>query len=310
MGGENIIEIGAWKFIIICKFSMTSRIEYNNPQGAEALGLPYHYEMVSDVKRVTPFKRAIQKASKGKRVLESGTGSGILSILAAKAGAKKVYAVEIDPKVARFAEANIRKNGFQDHTKLIQKNIFKVTLKDLDNEKVDTVIAENLSTWQVTEPQIPILNYVNKNLIKKDGVRIPTLIFNYVELAESQYHFENVVEIRTRYFGFTGVKKPRILSQRQLFTTVDLQRQNPLQVEKSIKVKVSREGVLNSLRLTSPLQIYNGVHFESSDSLMPPVIIPLDKDTRVSKGNIVQLDISYRYHTSWDAVKCKAKLVK
>lgn len=288
---------------------MASRIEYNNPQSTEALGLPYHYEMVSDVKRVTPFKRAIQKVSKGKRVLESGAGSGILSILAAKAGAKKVYAVEIDPKIARFAEANIRKSGFQNHIKLIQKDIFKVTLNDLDSEKVDVVIAENLSTWQVTEPQIPILNYINKNLIKKDGIRIPTLIFNYVEFAQSQYQFEDVVEIRTHYFGFTGVKKPRILSQRQLFTTVDLRRQNPLQVKKSIKIKVSREGSLNSLRLTSPLEVYAGVHFESSDSLMPPVIIPLKNDLQVSRGDQVELKISYAYHSDWDGVHCEAKII-
>ncbi|KKR63874.1 MAG: hypothetical protein UU04_C0010G0031 [Candidatus Uhrbacteria bacterium GW2011_GWC2_40_450] len=29
---------------------MTSRIQYNNPKSSEALGLPYHYEMVSDKK--------------------------------------------------------------------------------------------------------------------------------------------------------------------------------------------------------------------------------------------------------------------
>ncbi|MBI2443774.1 MAG: 50S ribosomal protein L11 methyltransferase [Candidatus Magasanikbacteria bacterium] len=288
---------------------MTSRIQYNNPQQAEALGLPYHYEMVSDAKRVTPFKKAIQKVCKGKRVLESGAGSGILSILAAKAGAKKVYAVEIDPKVARFAEANIRKSGFQDRIKLIRKDIFKTTLEDLDDEKVDVVIAENLSTWQVTEPQIPILNYINKNLIKQDGARIPALIFNYVELAQSQYQFENAVEIRTHYFGFTGVKKPRILSKRQLFTTIDLRQQNSLRINRSIKIKIAREGTLNSLRLTSPLQVYDGINFESSDSLMPPVIIPLNKDVHVIKGDMIQLDIRYSYHTNWDAIRCRAKLI-
>lgn len=288
---------------------MTSRIEYNNPQSAEALGLPYHYEMVSDAKRVTPFKRAILKISKGKRILESGTGSGILSILAAKAGANKVYAVEIDPKIARFAEENIRKSGLQDRIKLICKDVLKVTLNDLDGERVNVVIAENLSTWQVTEPQIPILNYINKNLIKKDGIRIPTLISNYVELAQSQYQFENVVEIRTYYFGFTGVKKPRIMSQRQLFTTVDIQRQNPLQVKKSIKVKVSHEGILNSLRLTSPLEVYAGIHFESSDSLMPSVIIPLKNDLPVSKGDAVELKINYAFHSDWNSVNCEAQVI-
>ena len=74
---------------------MTSRIDYNNPVSSGKLGLPYHHEMVSDTKRVTPFKLAIQATCKDKRVFESGIGSGIMSILAAKSGAKKVYALAV-----------------------------------------------------------------------------------------------------------------------------------------------------------------------------------------------------------------------
>lgn len=104
---------------------MTSRIDYNNPVSSGKLGLPYHYEMVSDSKRVNPFKFAIQATCKNKRVFESGIGSGIMSILAAKAGAKKVYATEIDSEIADFAQENINKNGFQNVVKIIKKRYKK-----------------------------------------------------------------------------------------------------------------------------------------------------------------------------------------
>ena len=288
---------------------MTSRIKYNNPAGSNSLSLPYHYEMVSDAKRVVPFKKAIQKVSKGKRVLESGTGSAILSILAAKAGAKKVYAVEMDPLVAEFAQENITKSGFKDRIKLIRKNVMEVTLADLDGEKVDVVIAENLSTWEVTEPQIPIMNHVNKHLAKKNAARIHETLYNHVELAETQYRFENVVDIRTHFFGFTGVKKPKALSTKTLYATVDLSKQNSLRVRGMVKVKIAQKGILNSLRLTSPLTVQPGIRFEMSDSLMPAVIIPLKKDLTVSKGDTVELRINYSYYTNWDKVNCEAKIV-
>lgn len=288
---------------------MTSRIQYNNPKSSEALGLPYHYEIVSDKKRVTPFRKSIFATCKGKKVLESGTGSAILSILAAKAGAKKIYAVEIDREVAKFARKNIKKAGYQNIITLIESDVKKVNLKDIDNEKVDVVIAENLSTWQVTEPQIQIMNHINNFLAKKNSVVLPAKIFNYIELAQSQYRFENVIDLRTHYFEFTGIRKSKILSTKKLFEEIDLTKQNSPIVNKKIRIKVNSDGVLNGVRLTSPLQVYGEINFDSSDSLMPPVVFPIQQDIQVSKNDIIQLSIKYKHNTNWEVFDCMAKKI-
>ncbi len=47
----------------------------------------------------------------GERVLDLGTGSGVLAIAAAKLGAGEVVAVDNDPVACRVARANIRRNG-------------------------------------------------------------------------------------------------------------------------------------------------------------------------------------------------------
>jgi ribosomal protein L11 methylase PrmA len=47
---------------------------------------------------------------KDKLVMDVGCGSGILSLFAAKAGAKKVYAIEAS-NVAKAAEKLVEKNG-------------------------------------------------------------------------------------------------------------------------------------------------------------------------------------------------------
>lgn len=297
-----------YKLEVSYKF-MTSRIAYNNPKKSGALGLPYHYEMISDKKRVLPFKKAIRRVCKNKRVLESGAGSGILSIMAAKSKAKKVYAVEIDPNIAKFAKENIKNIGLQKNIKFLVGDIKKITLKEMDNKKVDVVIAENLSTWQVAEPQIGIMNYINKFLMKNNGVRIPSLIFNYVELCQSRFKFGEV-ELKTYYFEFTGVKKSKLLSQKALFTKIDLSKINPITVSKTIKIRVNNNGILNSLRLTSPLNIYKDITFNSSDSLMPPVIVPLKKEIPVSKNNIVELNIKYTHSSLWENFKSDARLIK
>jgi len=50
----------------------------------------------------------------GAKVLDMGTGSGILAIAAAKLGAGRVLAVDNDPVAVRTARANVAANGVQD----------------------------------------------------------------------------------------------------------------------------------------------------------------------------------------------------
>jgi ribosomal protein L11 methyltransferase len=50
----------------------------------------------------------------GAKVLDLGTGSGILAIAAAKLGAGSVLALDNDPLAVRVAQANVKSNGVQN----------------------------------------------------------------------------------------------------------------------------------------------------------------------------------------------------
>ncbi len=49
----------------------------------------------------------------GERALDVGTGSGILAIAAAKLGAARVLALDVDPQAVRAARENVRRNGVE-----------------------------------------------------------------------------------------------------------------------------------------------------------------------------------------------------
>lgn len=115
--------------------------------------------------------------------------------------------------------------------------------------------------------------------------------------------------MRTYYFEFTGISSPKILSDKTLFSEIDLRKPNPSKIEKSVVVEITKDGVLNSLRLTSPLKVFDNITFDSSDSLMPPVIIPLAEDLKVLKGNKVRIVIEYNFESGWDKFKCEATLL-
>lgn len=60
---------------------------------------------------------------RGKRVLDIGTGSGILSLAAARSGANIVTAVDINPNAALSASDNARANGFGDSVRAVCSNL-------------------------------------------------------------------------------------------------------------------------------------------------------------------------------------------
>ena len=69
-------------------------------------------DMLEDHKRTGAYYQAVmqnRRQFEGKVVLDVGTGSGILAIFAAKAGARKVYAVEATP-MAKFAQSLVEHN--------------------------------------------------------------------------------------------------------------------------------------------------------------------------------------------------------
>ena len=59
----------------------------------------------------------------GERVIDVGTGSGILAIGAALLGAREVTAIDIDPMAVKVARENIVHNGLQDKITALEGNL-------------------------------------------------------------------------------------------------------------------------------------------------------------------------------------------
>src|SRR5688572_13080954 len=106
-----------------------------------------HRLMVRDSARTEAFRVALEAAVRpGDVVLDVGAGCGILSLFAARAGARRVYAVE-RTQVARLARDVARLNGFEHVVRVIEAPIEAVILP----EPVDVVVSEWLGSIGVDE---------------------------------------------------------------------------------------------------------------------------------------------------------------
>ncbi len=91
------------------------------------------------------------------RVMDLGSGSGILAIAAAKSGAKSVVAVEPDSVAVTALKGNLERN----HT-LCQIEVVEGTLRDVPMQSFD-VIVMNLITEIITEEWTRVVQYTNPN---------------------------------------------------------------------------------------------------------------------------------------------------
>ena len=74
----------------------------------------WHAAMLRDHARNAAYRQAIEAMAPGRVVLDIGTGSGLLAMIAARAGAARVVACEANPVVAETARRIIAANGL-DH---------------------------------------------------------------------------------------------------------------------------------------------------------------------------------------------------
>jgi ribosomal protein L11 methyltransferase len=106
--------------------------------------------------------QAIEKRIKAKdHVIDVGTGTGVLSIAAAKLGAEKVLALDLDEVAVQSATINVKLNKVQDSVTVKQNNL----LEQITGE-VDLVVANILAEV--------IVRFVDqaRNVLKNGGTFI------------------------------------------------------------------------------------------------------------------------------------------
>jgi type II protein arginine methyltransferase len=82
----------------------------------------YHVRMMNDPDRNAAWDSALRRAvGPDTRALEIGTGAGMLALMAARAGARKVTTCESSPLMALLATQIVERNGYADRVDVIDK---------------------------------------------------------------------------------------------------------------------------------------------------------------------------------------------
>lgn len=139
-----------------------------------------YQEMVDDAVRMNAYARALRRAIRpGSVVVDIGAGTGILSLLACRFGAARVYALEPDDCI-HVARENALANGLADKIEWIQDVSTNVRLP----EPADVIVSDLRGVLPLFGRHIPAIIHARRNFLAPSGRLIPERDVLWMALVE------------------------------------------------------------------------------------------------------------------------------
>merc|ERR1711997_1165695 len=146
-----------------------------------------HEEMLKDEVRTLTYRNSMyhnKHLFKDKVVLDVGCGTGILSMFAAKAGAKHVYGVDMSGIVVQ-AQKIVSTNGLADKVTIIRGKIEEIKLPV---EKVDVIISEWMGYCLFYESMLDSVLYARDKWLAPNGMMFPDRATMYICAIEDRQY--------------------------------------------------------------------------------------------------------------------------
>lgn len=129
-----------------------------------------HVAMLDDRRRTDSFLAGVRAVVRpGDVVVDLGTGTGVLAIAAAQAGASRVYAIEATG-IGAVAEASFRANGYGDRITLLTGTSTDVELP----ERADVLTGELIGADPLGEGVVQYIADARRRLLKPAARLVPS----------------------------------------------------------------------------------------------------------------------------------------
>jgi protein arginine N-methyltransferase 1 len=265
--------------------------------------LEEHFGYLSDDVKIDQYQAAIDRLVRPEHVvLDLGCGTGLLGVMALRAGASKVYFVEED-EIIEVARQTVATAGFAEQAEFFKTNSYELVLP----ERVDVVICDHVGYFGIDYGILGLLNDARKRFLKPDGIIVPSQIELQLALVGSETCNKFVSQWRDGSvpdeFSWLGTaaantKHATRISQRDLLadavtlTTLVLGAEAKPYLSLEAEFSCTRDGSLDGVAGWFKARLFDDVYMTNSPMATqcldrPQAFLPLDTPIDVSAGDSV-----------------------
>ena len=277
--------------------------------------------MIADGARLGAYAKAIAAAvRRGDSVAEIGCGPGVFSLLACRAGARRVYAIESDDSI-QFARHLAAANGFTDRIEFFQSDSRKTELP----ERVNVVVSDIRGALPFRGPAIPSIEDARQRFLAPGGVLIPQRDMLKAAVVEAKDYYEGLAapwqktvdgldlspSLSLILNGSYGVS----FNHDQLFTepltwhVLNYALSAAARAAAELRFRVARTGTAHGLCLWFETQLLQDISYSSgpggSAIVYGQIFLPWLRPLTLAEGDEIQIElradlVGQDYVWSWD----------
>jgi len=179
-----------------------------------------HEDMLKDNVRTGSYMKAIlgsRKIFEGKTVLDVGSGTGILCLFAAKAGAKRCFGIECSD-IVDFATGIARDNGYGEVITYVRGRVEEVELP-VDN--VDVIVSEWMGYFLIYESMLDSVIFARDKWLSTGGCMFPDHARLHMAAIEDADYKEEKIGFWNHVCGFDFSPMQQMVMQEPISDTVD-----------------------------------------------------------------------------------------
>lgn len=281
----------------------------------------WHVPMMNEHRRNNAYFEGMKThVGDGKLVFEIGAGSGLLSMMAARLGARRVVTCEGAPMIAEKAKSIVATNGFADVVTVLSKPSFEVQLPEELPEKADVLVHEIFSSGLIEEHVLPALEDAKARLLKPDAAIVPARSSLMIALVGGEgmanyFHVSEPFGFDIRAFNEITPKKlpvfradldPQLLSEAVEAFHFDFVRDSQWPAEhKTIEVTATQAGVAYGVIQWIRLDMDGSTTYENHPLDKVPVsgwqhmFYRFDEPLVLKAGQTVRLSAAHDRATPW-----------
>lgn len=274
----------------------------------------WHFEMINDIERcdayVTAMERCIQP---GMHVLDIGAGTGLLALMAARAGAGHVTTCESNPLIAEIASRVVRASGLGDRITVIAKPSTDLEIgRDLER-RADLIVSEIVDCGLIGEGLLRSIRDARARLLAPGGALMPgrcRLIGALVSgnALRSLHRVGSAAGFDVSLFNIAATpghipvrlwtRPHRLLSSPVELVAFDLLRDPLVDGARAVTIRPNATGSADGIAAWFEMDLGGGVIIRNSPdnrtSHWEQAFLPFPEPVRVTAGRPLTVDIRWR----------------